>query len=108
MNAATRPGLRRVASPALAPGRGRVRTKPRGSPLSPFVDASARVNRSGLAPGAPPSRAAFDFENTVGLFEHAAIVKRTVRIDDRAKRIVRIESTAGSYGLVAITLEDTP
>ncbi len=49
---------------------------------------------------------AFDFKNTIANFKHAAITHRVVNIAHREKKIVSIISTSGTYGLVAITLEE--
>ena len=49
---------------------------------------------------------AFDFKNTIANFKHAAITHRVVNIAHREKKIVSIISNSGTYGLVAITLEE--
>jgi len=49
---------------------------------------------------------AFDFENTIPNFKHAAVAYQVVKIADCEKKIVSIMSTSGTYGLVAITLEE--
>ncbi len=53
----------------------------------------------------PTPPVAFDFENTVPAFRHAAITHQALPIDDPAKKIVTIKSHSGHYGLVAMTLE---
>jgi hypothetical protein len=53
----------------------------------------------------PTGPAAFDFENTVRFFEHAAITHRAVQIEHQDKPISAIASQSGTYGLVAITIE---
>jgi len=53
--------------------------------------------------GNPP--VAFDFENTVHHFKHAAIVHQVIEIANPEKKIVSISSSSGTYGLIAITLE---
>ena len=61
-------------------------------PLSEWTDAK------------PPI--AFDFENTRSQFRHAAIVHRVVRVEHPDKEIVRISSSSGMYGVVAVTIEE--
>jgi hypothetical protein len=48
---------------------------------------------------------AFDFENTIQHFKHAAVVHQVVNIAHPEKKIMSIASTSGTYGLIAITLE---
>ena len=48
---------------------------------------------------------AFDFENTIRFFKHAAITHQTVQIEHQDKPISAIKSQSGTYGLVAITVE---
>jgi hypothetical protein len=48
---------------------------------------------------------AFDFENTVAQFQHAAVAHQAIAIADPTKKISSIISASGSYGLIAITLE---
>ena len=48
---------------------------------------------------------AFDFENTIRFFRHAAITHHTVAIESPEKPISAITSQSGTYGLVAITVE---
>lgn len=50
---------------------------------------------------------AFDFENTVSHFKHASVLHRSVKIEHPRKKIVRIVSLSGTYGLIAITVEKT-
>jgi len=61
-------------------------------PLSEWTQAEAPV--------------AFDFENTVPVFRHAAVNHRSVQIEDPAREIVSISSASGTYGLIAMTLEE--
>ena len=49
--------------------------------------------------------AAFDFENTIQLFKHAAVAHQVINIAHPEKKIISITSTSGTYGLIAITLE---
>ena len=49
---------------------------------------------------------AFDFENTVPVFRHAAIAHQIVEVNSPKQEIVSISSSAGTYGLIAITLEE--
>jgi hypothetical protein len=51
------------------------------------------------------SPAAFDFKNTAGRFQHAAITHAVVKVEHRDKEIASIVSTSGLYGLVAVTLD---
>jgi len=48
--------------------------------------------------------AAFDFQNTVPEFKHAAITQHEIRITPGGNKISRIASTDGAFGLIAITL----
>jgi hypothetical protein len=48
---------------------------------------------------------AFDFENTIRFFEHAAITHQTVQVEHQDKPISVITSQSGTYGLVAVTVE---
>lgn len=52
----------------------------------------------------PQSAPAFDFENTVSTFQHAAVFRTTVEVDHPGKRITQMASSGGTYGLIAITL----
>ena len=54
----------------------------------------------------PQSPPAFDFENTVGGFQHAAIFSESVKVAHPKKKIRSIASSSGLYGLIAITLEE--
>jgi hypothetical protein len=49
---------------------------------------------------------AFDFENTVPVFRHAAVAHQVVEVNRPKQEIVSISSSAGTYGLIAITLEE--
>jgi hypothetical protein len=49
---------------------------------------------------------AFDFENTIPFFRHAAIAHQVVEVNNPEKEIVGIASVSGTYGLIAITLEE--
>lgn len=49
--------------------------------------------------------AAFDFENTIQHFKHAAVAHQVINIAYPEKKIISITSTSGTYGLIAITLE---
>ena len=49
---------------------------------------------------------AFDFENTVPVFRHAAIAHHVVEIESPEKEVVSISSISGTYGLIAITFEE--
>lgn len=48
---------------------------------------------------------AFDLENTVPSFHHAAILHRVVTLPHPARKIVVIRSRSGTFGLVAMTIE---
>jgi hypothetical protein len=48
---------------------------------------------------------AFDFENTVPSFKHTAVAHQVVKIADPEKKIAAIISNSGTYGLIAITLQ---
>jgi len=54
--------------------------------------------------GQPP--VAFDFENTVPIFKHAAIAHHVVEIESPEKEVVSISSFSGTYGIIAITFEE--
>ncbi len=49
---------------------------------------------------------AFDFENTVPSFRHAAVAHQVLRIASPTKQLVQIRSHSGTYGVIAITLEE--
>jgi hypothetical protein len=72
-----------------------------------FKDGSSQafnVPLSEWTRGEPP--VAFDFENTIPVFRHAAIAHQTVEVDSPNKEIVRISSASGTYGLIAVTFEE--
>ncbi len=54
--------------------------------------------------GEPP--VAFDFANTIPVFRHAAITHGVIDVSSPAKEIASIRSLSGTYGLIAITLEE--
>jgi hypothetical protein len=54
--------------------------------------------------GEPP--VAFDLENTIPVFRHAAIFHEVVDVSEPEKEIVSIGSLSGTYGLIAVTFEE--
>jgi len=49
---------------------------------------------------------AFDFENTIPVFRHAAVAHQAVEVRSPQKEIVGISSGSGTYGLIAVTFEE--
>jgi len=71
-----------------------------------FKDGSSQaldLSLSEWTRGEPPI--AFDFENTIPVFRHAAIAHQVVDVHSPQQEIVSISSGSGTYGLIAITFE---
>ncbi len=49
--------------------------------------------------------AAFDFENTVKTFRHAAVMHHSIEINHPTKKVTGMRSISGTYGIIAVTFE---